>query len=295
MTAGGRVAPSTEFGTLAGVKSRLHYLPAPAALNAIDAKSLRESFLLGDLFAPGEVRTTFTDLDRMAIGAACPTHAPLDLPDSELTGHDYFHAMRESGVLNLGGRAAVEVDGKMHTLNPLDCLYIGRGSREIRFHPSDGDSPAAFHLLSCPAHADYPTTLIERAKANRVELGEPAKANVRTIFQYIHEGGAQSAQLVIGYTELAEGSVWNTFPPHTHSRRCEVYTYFDVGDTLVMHFMGEPAATRHLVVREKQTVLSPPWSIHCGCGTGAYKFLWAMAGENKAFADMDAVDPGEMA
>lgn len=273
----------------------IRYLPTPADTARLETQGLRDAFLLENLFRPGEVRLQFTDLDRMVVGAICPTGSPLDLPNPPLTGRGTFHEMRESGVLNLRGKGVIEVDGQRHDLDRLDCLYIGRGSRSVRFHPGEAGDPPAFHLLSCPAHADYPTTLIRREQANRVELGESRGANVRTIFQYIHENGAPSAQLVMGYTELAEGSVWNTFPPHTHSRRCEIYTYFDLeADALVMHFMGEPAHTRHLAVREKQTVLSPPWSIHCGSGTAAYKFVWAMAGENQSFSDMDGVDPKEI-
>jgi 4-deoxy-L-threo-5-hexosulose-uronate ketol-isomerase len=163
------------------------------------------------------------------------------------------------------------------------------GAKKVTFESADAGKPAKFFLLSCPAHQAYPTTVAKQSDANKVPLGKQAEANVRTIYQYIHEGGIKSCQLVMGYTELAEGSVWNTFPPHTHTRRTEVYFYFDLGERVLAHFMGDPAATRHLFIQNEQAVLSPSWSIHAGCGQGNYKFIWGMAGENQTFTDMDGV------
>jgi len=183
------------------------------------------------------------------------------------------------------------VDGKTMAVDSLACLYVGAGARSVSFASKDPDNLAKFFFLSCPAHAVFPTAVMTRGEAAAVTLGSQASANLRTIRKYIHAGGLRSCQLVMGYTELAEGNVWNTFPPHTHNRRSEVYLYFDLGDRPLAHFMGEPAATRHLFIHNEQAVLSPPWSIHCGCGFGSYKFIWGMAGENKTFDDMDPVRP----
>jgi 4-deoxy-L-threo-5-hexosulose-uronate ketol-isomerase len=199
------------------------------------------------------------------------------------------------GVINVGGRGTIRVDGKAYDLANLDCLYVGMGAKNVTFESADRSAPAKFFLLSCPAHATYPTTLARKEEANPVHLGSQATANQRTIYQYIHPKGIKSCQLVMGFTHLAEGSVWNTMPPHTHSRRTEIYFYFDVApNQVVSHFMGPPENTRHLFVHNEQAVLSPAWSIHCGCGTQAYKFIWAMAGENQVFDDMDKVGPLEL-
>jgi 4-deoxy-L-threo-5-hexosulose-uronate ketol-isomerase len=217
-----------------------------------------------------------------------PAVGPLSLKaDAELRA-EYFCERRELGVLNIGGPGTVTVDAQLFPLDKLDCLYVGRGSREIQFTSSDPADPAAFYLLSYPAHAAHPTLLARHAEATKVELGSVADANRRTIHKYIHTGGIRSCQLVMGFTQLAEGAVWNTMPPHTHTRRSEIYMYFDLGPARrVMHFMGMPQQTRHLVIAEKQAVISPSWSIHCGCGTGAYSFCWGMGGENQTFEDMD--------
>jgi 4-deoxy-L-threo-5-hexosulose-uronate ketol-isomerase len=181
------------------------------------------------------------------------------------------------------------VDNQDFALAKCDGLYVGRGSQSVAFHANDPANPAAFYLLSYPAHTAYPTTLIPQASANAVHLGSVADANLRTIHQYIHTGGVRSCQLVMGYTQLHEGSVWNTMPPHTHARRTEIYVYFDLGKARAMHFMGTPEETRHIVISDRQAVISPSWSIHCACGTGSYAFCWGMGGENQEFTDMDSV------
>ena len=189
------------------------------------------------------------------------------------------------------GVGAVVVDGTTYTMAPCECLYIRRGSRGILFSSENPEKPAQYYLVSYPAHADYPTTKAGLKDANRLELGSPAEANRRTIYQYIRPGFIKSCQLVMGFTELHEGSVWNSFPPHTHTRRTEVYCYFDLpSNGTVMHFLGEADETRHVALREKQAVLSPAWSVHCGAGTGSYAFVWAMGGENQDFDDMDKCD-----
>jgi 4-deoxy-L-threo-5-hexosulose-uronate ketol-isomerase len=254
----------------------------------LNTDQLRAAFLVESLFAPGKLELVYTDADRAIVGSAVPTGAPLPLvADAELRAA-FFCERRELGILNIGGKGAAQVDGKRHELDKLDCLYVGRGGKDISFTSQDAAQPAAFYLLSYPAHAAYPTALARPADATRVDLGTLADANRRAIFKYIHTGGIKSCQLVMGYTQLHEGAVWNTLPPHTHTRRSEVYLYFDLSpQRRVMHFMGAPQQTRHLVVADRQAVISPSWSIHCGCGTGAYTFCWGMGGENQTFDDMD--------
>ncbi len=250
---------------------------------------LRDAFLLEDLFADGQVSlTSVVDLDRAVVGAAVPKNAELEMLSPEELRCEYFCERRELGILNIGGGGRVEVDGESYELAPLDALYIGRGSRQIRFTSADANVPARFYLLSFPAHTAYPTTLVKRDEANPVALGSDEEANRRTIYQYIHQNGAKSCQLVMGWTELAPGSVWNTMPPHTHLRRCEVYMYFDMpNEHRVLHLMGQPQEIRPVWVKNGDAVLSPPWSIHCGCGTSNYRFCWGMGGENQRFDDMD--------
>jgi 4-deoxy-L-threo-5-hexosulose-uronate ketol-isomerase len=264
------------------------YSPNHVGYQGLGTKELRTTFLVESLFAPEKLELIYSDADRAVIGSAAPVASPIGLTaDAELRAA-YFCERRELGVLNIGGAGAVEVDGKRYELARLDGLYVGRGSQSVRFSSGDAANPSLFYLLSYPAHAAYPTTLIPRAKANEVRCGAAADANHRTIHQYIHAGGVKSCQLVMGYTELDEGSVWNTMPPHTHARRSEIYFYFDLGKARVMHFMGAPEETRHIVISDRQAVISPSWSIHCACGTGSYAFCWGMGGENQEFTDMDS-------
>jgi 4-deoxy-L-threo-5-hexosulose-uronate ketol-isomerase len=256
---------------------------------------LRANFLIETLFTAGKVELVYSDADRAIIGSAIPNAGPLKLvTDAELRAA-FFCERRELGVLNIGGSGSVEVDGKKYEMHKLDCLYIGRGSKEISFSSKDQANPAVFYLLSYPAHAAYPTTVATMKDAAPVELGTLADANRRTIYKYIHADGIKSCQLVMGFTKLQDGAVWNTMPPHTHTRRSEVYVYFDLDPKRrVMHFMGTPQQTRHLVVADRQAVISPSWSIHCGCGTGAYTFCWGMGGENQAFDDMDPAPAAQL-
>ena len=253
-------------------------------MKSLSSDELRRLFLIDQCLGDGKVKMTFTDLDRMAVGGVRAGAKAAALENDRETGADFFLARRELGVLNVGGAGTVTVDGKAYELANLDCLYVGMGAKSVTF------AGGKFFLLSCPAHQTFPTTLARKSEANPVKLGTQATANQRTIYQYIHPNGIKSAQLVMGFTELAEGSVWNTMPPHTHSRRTEIYFYFDLPDNqVVTHFLGAPDDTRHVFVHNEQAVLSPNWSIHCGCGTAAYKFIWAMAGENQVFDDMDKV------
>lgn len=269
-------------------------MPRQQEVARMTTEELRAAFLIEDLFQPGTFRGIFTDLDRMVIAGAMPAGTPVALPNHKESGRATFLERRELGAINTGGPGKVIVDGTAHTVEPLGCIYIGMGAIEVLFESDDAANPAKFFILSCPAHASHPTVTATREQANTVPLGAQATSNERVIRQYIHENGIQSCQLVMGFTELATGSVWNTFPPHTHNRRCEVYHYFDMDDRVLAHFMGEPAATRHLFVHGDDTVLSPSWSIHSGCGQGNYKFIWGMAGENQTFTDMDAVKPADL-
>jgi len=249
---------------------------------------LRRQFLVEDLFRPGELRLRWWETDRTVLGAAIPLGTPLELPNPAELRAAYFHERRETGVLNLGGAGTVTVDGAEHALEPHDALYLGRGVKTVKFASRDASMPARFWLLSYPAHAAYPTRQVPARTAQPVRLGAKETANERTIYKLIHPGAFPTCQLVMGFTRLEPGSVWNTMPPHTHLRRSEVYLYFGVpAGQVVFHFMGAPQATRHLVVQDCQAVLSPPWSIHCGAGTSAYSFVWGMGGENQEFADMD--------
>lgn len=270
---------------------RVIHSPSPNETSILDTGGLRDHFLLEDLFVPGELRLVYTELDRAIVGSAVPTAHALKLDACDELRAAYFCERRELGILNFGAKGRVMVDGVDHDLEKCDCLYVGRGNKEVIFSSADESQPAEFYLISYPAHREHPTCKATPADANRVELGSKEECNERTINQYIHEGGIQSCQLVMGFTEFKAGSIWNTMPAHTHLRRSEVYCYFDVPEgQAVLHMMGEPQETRPLWVADKQAVLSPAWSIHCGCGTAAYRFVWAMGGENQDFTDMDKVD-----
>jgi 4-deoxy-L-threo-5-hexosulose-uronate ketol-isomerase len=256
---------------------------------------LRESFLLGPLFAPGMVHLEYCEVERAVVGAAVPAASPLKLEAGRELAAQYFCERREVGVLNIGGPGKIAADGESFALANLDCLYIGRGTRDVVFTSDDPSSPARFYLLSYPSHSAHPTTRASRADAEPVHLGSAVEANVRTIYKYIHPDGIKSSQLVMGFTVLEPGSVWNTMPAHTHERRTEVYMYFNLpANGMVFHLMGPPGETRHLAVREGQAVISPMWSIHSGVGTGAYAFCWGMGGENQTFTDMDPVSMEKM-
>lgn len=258
-------------------------------------EEIRGAFLLDGLFTPGAVELIYCDVDRAIVGSAVPLKVPLALTAADQLRAAYFAERREIGVLNVGGAGSVAVDGRTFALGHKDMLYIGRGSREILFSSENPSSPAAFYLLSYPAHMAYPTAAAYRADAAAVRLGTLEACNRRTINKTIHPDGIKSCQLVMGYTELEPGSVWNTMPPHTHERRMEIYLYFDMPpDARVFHLMGRPDETRHIVVADRQAIFSPSWSIHSGVGTGPYTFCWGMGGENQAFDDMDGLSIAEL-
>jgi len=253
-------------------------------------EDLRETFLVSNLFRPGELTLTYVDLDRTVIGSAVPLANPLTLSTDDALKASYFTERREIGVLNIGAAGSVTVNGQEFPLDPLDALYIGRGSEQVSFSSTNPERPAEFYLLSYPAHSVYPTSLIQSASLGKVAIGAQETANAREITKLIHLEGTRSCQLVIGFTQLAPGSIWNTMPPHTHMRRSEVYLYFNLKpQDRVIHLMGPAHETRHLVVANKQVVISPGWSIHAGAGTGNYSFCWGMGGENQVYSDMDAL------
>lgn len=262
----------------------------PLDVKNYDTRRLREDFLIPSLFIPGTVKMVYSQVDRIIIGSACPVK-PVKLEAGEELRAEYFLERREMGIINIGESGTVTVDGKAYELNTRDGLYIGKGSKEIIFSSSTPSNPAKFYFNSVPAHMTYPTQKIEIEKAEPENLGSLETSNKRTIYKYIHPAGVKSCQLVMGMTVLEPGSVWNTMPCHTHDRRMEVYLYFNIPETaVVFHYMGEPTETRHIVVRNQEAVISPSWSIHSGCATQNYTFIWGMVGENQVFSDMDPVD-----
>jgi 4-deoxy-L-threo-5-hexosulose-uronate ketol-isomerase len=274
---------------------KLIQMADPVRYSRMTTEELRATFLLDGLFKPGEIALAYVDLDRTVIGSAVPLETALALPCPAELRAESFTERRELGVLNIGGAGSVHVDGRAYALGRRDALYVGRGKHAISFSSDDAAAPAEFYLLSYPAHAEYPIAVVRAAEQVPTPLGAADTANVRRITKLIHLEGVKSCQLVMGFTELEPGSVWNTMPPHTHMRRSEVYFYFDLpADQRVVHLMGPSAETRHLLVANKQVVISPGWSIHAGVGTSSYSFCWGMGGENQVYTDMDALRIAEL-
>lgn len=272
---------STEFD--------IRFAIDPSTAAAMGTDELRENFLIDDLFAAGQVRWTYTHYDRMAVGGAVPNGGALALEAIKPTGTANFLDRREMIAVNIGEAGTISVDGSDHAVGPRDMLYVGMGSKDVRF----AGEGAKYYLLSAPAHASYPATLLQQSGAKRLDMGSAETANERSIYQYTNS--LKSCQLVVGLTQFAPGSVWNTMPAHVHDRRMEAYLYFDLKpDAFVVHLMGEPGETRHMIVRNEQAILSPPWSIHCGAGTGAYTFIWAMAGDNVDYTDIEKVEMADL-
>lgn len=269
---------------------QIRFQNSPKETSEMNTDSLRNAFLVNNLMQDDVVNLVYSHYDRVIVGGVKPVHQKLFLDtDAELRA-DYFLQRREIGIINVGGEGKVTADDKTYQLNKLDCLYIGKGTQKVFFESDDVQNPAIFYLLSSPAHATYPTTLYTKEQAMPAMIGAIETSNERTIYKYIHVDGIQSCQLVMGLTILNKGSVWNTIPAHTHTRRMEAYFYFDVHKNhRVFHFMGQPQQTRHIVTANHEAVISPPWSIHSGCGTSNYAFIWGMAGENYKYTDMDAV------
>jgi 4-deoxy-L-threo-5-hexosulose-uronate ketol-isomerase len=267
----------------------------PTTAAAMGTARLREHFHIPGLFRPGRISLTYTHYDRMIVGGAMPTAKPLPLEAIKPTGTKNFLDRRELIAVNIGGPGTVEVDGERHSVGRRGMIYVGMGVRSVVFASNDPADPAKFYLLSAPAHQSFPTCTIGIDSAKRLDLGSQATCNERSIFQFIHPDGAKTCQLVVGMTQLAPGSVWNTMSCHVHDRRMEAYLYFDLPETArVFHFMGEPGETRHIVMKNEEAVLSPGWSIHSGAGTSNYAFIWAMAGDNVDYTDVDPVSMDQL-
>ncbi|WP_244606589.1 5-dehydro-4-deoxy-D-glucuronate isomerase [Arsenicitalea aurantiaca] len=256
----------------------------------MDTRELRESFLIEDLFGPDMVGWTYTHYERLAVGSAVPVKEALRLEAIKPTGTVNFLDRRELIAVNIGGKGTITADGELFSLEHRDMAYLGMGTKDVVFASENGSAPAKFYLLSAPAHQTYKSMLISVSDAKRLDLGAPETCNERSIFQFIHPDGARTCQLVVGMTTFAAGSVWNTMPCHVHDRRAEAYLYFDLDEKArVVHLMGEPDETRHLIVANEEAILSPAWSIHSGVGTARYTFVWAMAGDNVDYTDVDPV------
>lgn len=251
---------------------------------------LRKEFLIQNIFVPGQVNLTYSHVDRVVAGGACPAGEPLALVAPNDFGVDSFLERRELGVINVGGPGVLTVDGESHELEKTDGFYVGMGTKSVVFASKDARTPAKFYLVSSPAHHTYPSVKILRKDIEPVRLGDQENSNKRSIYKYIQPATVKSCQLVMGMTALEPGNMWNSMPCHTHERRMEVYFYFDLPETArVVHFMGEPTETRHIFMSNEEAVISPSWSIHSGVGTHNYTFIWGMAGENQTFDDMDHV------
>lgn len=268
----------------------VRFASSPQQMKTMDTQALRREYLIEDLFLPDEVKLVYSHIDRIIVGGAVPVSASLSLDAGDELRAAFFLERRELGVINIGGPGKVTVDGKEYQLRNRDAMYIGRGSKDIKFSSDNKGNPAMYYLNSAPAHKSYPTVLIKPENCANVELGSLEESNHRVICKYILPGQVDSCQLVMGMTTLKPGSVWNTMPCHTHDRRMEVYLYFELPEkALVMHYMGQPNETRHVVMRNRQAVISPSFSIHAASGTCAYSFIWGMVGENQDFNDMDPV------
>jgi 4-deoxy-L-threo-5-hexosulose-uronate ketol-isomerase len=268
---------------------------SPKEVRGMTTEELRSAFLSDRLMQEDAIRLVYTHYDRVIMGGVKPVKQQLSLETHPELKADFFLQRREIGIINVGGKGYVHAEGERYTLDKLDCLYAGKGTKQLHFASDDPADPALFFLLSAPAHAVHPVQFLPRQKALPTDVGALETSNARTIYKYIHAEGIQSCQLVMGLTVLKTGSVWNTMPAHTHTRRMEAYFYFDVPEQQrVIHFMGEPQETRHLLVANGQGIVSPPWSIHSGCGTSNYSFIWGMAGENYTYTDMDIVSISDL-
>ncbi|AZK46789.1 5-dehydro-4-deoxy-D-glucuronate isomerase [Paenibacillus lentus] len=267
------------------------YASHPNEVKQFDTDRLRQEFHIPTLFTADKLELVLTHEDRLIIGGAYPVKQDVKLEtDLKELGVSFFLERREIGAINVGGPGTIIVDGTEYDLNTKDCLYVGMGSKEVIFRSKDADKPAKFYLNSAPAHKEFPTAKTTLGEADSSALGSIQNSNDRTIHRFIHADGIQSSQLVMGMTQLKTGNMWNTMPAHVHPRRMEAYMYFDLPeDSVVIHLMGEPTETRHIVMRNEEAVISPSWSIHSGVGTSNYTFIWGMAGDNKIYSDMDAV------
>lgn len=269
---------------------QIRFQNSPVETSKMNTAELRANFLIQDLMKQDQIHLVYSHYDRMIVGGVVPGKNKMVLANEGALKANYFLERRELGIINVGGKGTVTADGVYYEIDKLESVYLGKGTEQVSFASHEASNPALFYLLSTPAHHVYPNKKMTKADAAPVQLGELATSNKRTIYKYIHKDGIQSCQLVMGLTILDEGCVWNSVPPHTHTRRMEAYFYFDMNEAhRVMHFMGEPQETRHLVIGNNEAVLSAPWSMHFGVGTTNYGFIWGMAGENKEFTDMDSV------
>jgi len=275
---------------------KVRYLPDPNRYSQLNTNALREGFLVEEIFTNGKIDLLYTDMDRAIVGSAVPTNSPLVLKgDVRSMATDQFAERREIGIINIGSPGEIELDGRKFEMKYHDALYIGRGTEKIEFSSKDGNDPALFYILSYPAHTAYPNRHIKFSAGEKAELGTELEANVRIITKMIYPDGGDSCQLVMGVTEIQPGSVWNTMGAHTHPRRTEIYMYYNMGkDDRMFHFFGKPDETRHLVIKNRQAVISPSWSMHSGAATGKYSFIWGMGGENQDFNDMDFIPMDEL-
>lgn len=267
----------------------VRYSPDQNGFKRMTTEELRKAFLIETLFKEDEIPMVYSDIDRSITGSAVPKSHSLKLTATKKEmAAEYFCERREVGVINIGAKGKIILDGKEFIMNPKDALYIGRGTKEVEFLSEDTNNPAQFYFVSYPAHKEYPSKHITYNDAIHRHLGSVETSNKRTIHQYILPEILPTCQIAMGLTELEDGSVWNTMPAHTHQRRSEIYMYFNLKpDAFVVHLIGEPIETRHLIIRDRQAVLSTSWSLHAGCGTQSYSFIWAMGGENQVFDDMD--------
>lgn len=274
----------------------VRYSPDQNGFKRMSTDELRKTFLIENLFKEDEIPMVYSDIDRSITGSAVPKTRSLKLTATKKEmAAEYFCERRELGVINIGDKGKIILDGNEYEMNNKDALYIGRGTKEIEFVSIDSNKPAEFYFVSYPAHKEYPTKHIKYEDAIHRHLGSVETSNKRTIHQYIIPEILPTCQIAMGLTELEDGSVWNTMPAHTHQRRSEVYMYFNLKpDAFVVHLIGEPTETRHLIIRNKQAVLSTSWSLHSGCGTQSYSFIWAMGGENQVFDDMDWIPMEEL-
>lgn len=277
----------------------IRYSTGPEDVKRYTTEELRREFLIQDLYRPDTVNAVYSHVDRMVVLGIMPVSETLSI-DKGIDvwgnfGTRYFLERREAGVFNLGGKGFIEADGVRYELGFEDCLYISKGTVKVVFGSDSSDAPARFYLVSAPAHKACKTTFISIKDANKRPCGSAETSNKRVINQFIHPDVLETCQLSMGLTQLETGSVWNSMPPHTHERRMEIYTYFNIPEGgVVFHMMGQPKETRHLVMQNYEAVISPSWSLHCGCGTSNYTFIWAMGGENQAFDDMDNLAADEL-
>lgn len=272
------------------MKMEVRYANHPDDSKHYTTEDLRRHYLMEKVFTPDEILLVYSHQDRIIAGGVMPVAKELELEASDALRADYFLQRRELGIINIGGNGKVTLDGKTYDVKSKDGMYVGMGTKKVKFASDDAKNPAKFYIASAPAHKTYPTYYIDFEKANHRPCGDAKTLNKRVINQYIHPDVCKSCQLAMGMTELAEGSGWNTMPSHTHERRMEVYFYFNIPqDNVVFHMMGQPQETRHIVMNNEQLVISPSWSIHSGIGTSNYSFIWAMCGENQEFDDMDHI------